>query len=185
MVAVADVSGLKLPSHDIGSKRFSPDYRPTESSKNPSDLIALHRPLEYRVKKLLEKADPRSERFQNASQKLHETVSALAGVELKNTDQVLNYLVGLKDKQVIKQVAEAMKIFYNTTGISKNISIAKIIEGINKLNDSIVFNKAKKVADFAARQILSNDSVIKPEPASFANNSLSARKNEASPVLAA
>jgi hypothetical protein len=194
---VSDVSRLKAPSRVGRFNRVSPDSRPSEISNNRSDLRELHRPLKNRVKNILEIADTRSERFQIASQQLHETVSALAGFELKSTDEVLKFLVGLKDEIIIHKVAEAMKIFYNNTGISKNISIAEIKDGIKMLNDPKVFKKANIVAKFAARQILdnsvtnsklasvANNSVKKPELASLAKKSPSTTQNESLRDLAA
>jgi hypothetical protein len=185
MVSVAVVSGLKLPSQVIGSKRFSPDSRPSEISKNRSDLKVLHKPLQNQVRELLSRTDTRSEIFQKASNELFDKISNLTGVQSEDTAQVLRSIANLKDKKVINQVAEAMKNFYKITGLAKDISIEELVDGINMLNDPTVFKKAKRVADFAARQFMGNDLVKKPESAIVAKNSPSAKKNKASSVLAA
>jgi seryl-tRNA synthetase len=185
MVATAGVSGLKPSSQDRRSKRFSPDSRTREISINRSDLRALHKPLQNQVRELISRTDTRSEIFQKASNELFDKISNLTGVQSEDTAQVLRSIANLNDKKVINQVAEAMKNFYKITGLAKDISIEELVDGINMLNDPTVFKKAKRVADFAARQFMGNDLVKKPESAIVAKNSPSARKNESSPVLAA
>jgi hypothetical protein len=185
MVATAGVSGLKPSYQDRRSKRFSPDSRTREISINRSDLRALHNPLQNQVRELISRTDTRSEIFQKASNELFDKISNLTGVQSEDTAQVLRSIANLKDQKLINQVAEAMKNFYKITGIAKNISTNEIIDVIKKFNDPKVFNKAMKVANFAARQIMGNNSVTKPELAIVAKNSPSARKNESSPVLAA